>query len=79
MENTKPLSQLSIGESARVCSISASAGLRRRFRDLGLIDGTKVSCALIGGGMSAYLIRGALIAIRQEDAEKIEVSKSEWL
>ena len=74
MRATKPLAQLKAGECARVYSICAASAVRRRFRDLGLIDGTKIKCVLIGsGGMSAYLIRGALIAIRCEDARKIIV------
>ncbi len=70
-----PLTALAAGFSARVCGINASADMNRRFRDIGLIDGTRIKCVLNGGGgMSAYLIRGALIAIRKRDAENIAVS-----
>ncbi len=72
MDAAKTLNLLCEGQSARVRGISACGAVLRRFRDLGLINGTLVKCVLSGnGGMSAYLIRGALIAIRNEDAEKI--------
>lgn len=42
-----------------------------------LIDGTRVECLgkAISGDPAAYLIRGAVIALRSEDAAKIAVSK----
>ena len=47
--------------------------MRRRLRDIGLIEGTKVKCVLKSpaGDPTAYQIRGALIALRSEDAEKV--------
>ncbi len=73
----KPLSHLRSGESAVVLSISpVSRGLdRQRLLDLGLLPGTKVSVALIGpgGDPKAYRIRGALIALRDDQADRILV------
>ena len=73
----KPLSQLRSGESAVVQSISpACRGLdRQRLLDLGLLPGTKVGVELIGAGgdPKAYRIRGALIALREDQAKLILV------
>ena len=45
--------------------------------DMGLIADTKVTCILKSskGDISAYLIRGAVIAIRCEDVREIFVVK----
>lgn len=66
------LNQLKPGEEAVVTGIS---GENRRLRDLGLIEGTKVKCVLKSplGDPAAYKIRGAVIAIRREDAADIKV------
>lgn len=73
----KPLSHLRSGESAVVLSISpACRGLdRQRLLDLGLLPGTKVGVELIGAGgdPKAYRIRGALIALREDQAKLILV------
>ncbi|TET97371.1 MAG: hypothetical protein E3J30_09075 [Anaerolineales bacterium] len=73
----KPLSHLRSGESAVVLSISpVCRGLdRQRLLDLGLLPGTKVGVELIGpgGDPKAYRIRGALIALRDDQADRILV------
>ncbi len=73
----KPLSHLRSGESAVVLLISpACRGLdRQRLFDLGLLPGTKVGVELIGAGgdPKAYRIRGALIALREDQAKHILV------
>ncbi len=70
------LNQLKPGEEAVVTSIS---GENRRLRDLGLIEGTKVKCVLKSplGDPAAYRIRGAVVAIRREDAADIKVEAYE--
>ena len=47
------------------------------MQDIGLIDGTRVECLRKAscGDPVAYLIRGAVIALRNEDAKKIFVTK----
>lgn len=68
---------LSRGQSARVLSLDPGAeeAMRRRFQDLGLIPGTRVEC--LGhsplGDPCAYLIRGAVIALRRSDASGIAI------
>ena len=69
------LSELIKGEKAYVVSIYEKSGISRRLLDIGLIPGTKVECVLVSPAQNpkAYLIRGAVIAIRNEDASAISV------
>lgn len=50
--------------------------MRRRLQDIGLIEGTKVKCLQKSpaGDPVAYLIRGAVIALRSEDSSNILIS-----
>lgn len=59
----------------KVVNINARGELRRRFFDLGIIDGTDIEVLFRSpfGDPTAYMIRGAVIAIRKEDGRKIEV------
>lgn len=67
------LSALPPGESAYVTSIGTGPDMARRLTDLGLIPGTRVTCLIRSpaGDPRAYLIRGALIALRNSDARHI--------
>ena len=67
------LNTLQEGQSARVEQILATGHMRRRLQDIGLIQGTQVQCLQKSpsGDPVAYLIRGAAIALRQEDSGKI--------
>ena len=73
----KTLNNLSVGESCFIDNINIKGSMLRRFIDIGLVKNTYVKC--IGESPSAdpkaYLIRGAVIAIRSEDAEKITVKR----
>ena len=68
------LSEIQLGEKACVVEISKESSITRRLLDIGLIPGTKVECVLISPmkNPKAYMIRGAVIAIRNEDADDIE-------
>jgi len=70
-----PLSQLSLGSTARVESLCSEGRIRRRMLDLGLINGTQVKALQRSpsGDPVAYLIRGAVIALRSEETSKILV------
>lgn len=69
------LSKLAPGQYAYVRRLENPAPMKRRLMDLGLTEHTKVLC--LGRSPfkdpSAYLIRGAVIAIRQADSQKIIV------
>ena len=67
------LNDIAPGESAAVVRLVTPDAMRRRFLDLGLVPGTRVECIgqSPGGDPKAYLIRGAAIAIRSEDAKTV--------
>lgn len=63
------LCDLAPGQAGRVWGLTTSGPMRRRLMELGLVEGTRVSCAFAspGGDPAAYEIRGTLIALRRED------------
>lgn len=73
------LASLDPGQRAVVVGISrACRGLqRRRLMDLGLVPGTEIAAEMrsAGGDPTAYVIRGALIALRKKQAELIHISR----
>lgn len=70
-----PLHRLPIGCSGRVKEIKLRDNARRRMLDLGLIGDTvvKALCLSPSGDPIAYQIRGAVIALRSEEAAKIMI------
>lgn len=73
------LARLEPGEAAAVVSLSPACrgAERRRFLDLGILPGTDITAELRSpsGDPTAYRIRGALIALRREQAELIRVQR----
>ena len=71
------LSALREGESANVTEVNAGPTMDRRLTDLGLVRGTRVTCVLRSpaGDPCAYLIRGALIALRRTDADGVALER----
>ena len=69
------LCDLNLGETAKVSKLCVEGAIRRRVQDIGLIEGTDIKCVLKSplGDPKAYEIRGAVIAIRKDDAEKIYI------
>jgi DtxR family Mn-dependent transcriptional regulator len=74
------LADLRPGESGVVQEIAPACPgpQRRRLLDLGLVPGTLVRAELRGAiaGPVVYEIRGALIALRREQAEMVRVERS---
>ena len=70
------LSSLKVGQKAKVTSLLSEGSMRRRLQDIGLIEGTVVECIQKSpaGDPVAYLIRGALIALRSEDSAKVLIA-----
>ncbi|MBQ2973949.1 MAG: ferrous iron transport protein A [Clostridia bacterium] len=74
---SKPIAMnnIEINATATVRKINAPEGIRRRLMDIGLTENSKIEC--IGkspmGDPSAYLICGAVIAIRASDCADILV------
>ncbi len=77
MYETTTLTALREGEWGYVTEISARPAMARRLTDLGLVRGTRVTCVARSpaGDPCAYLIRGALIALRRGDAEGIRLER----
>lgn len=69
------LYQLPRGTKGTVIALSASGIMRRRLMDLGFVEGTKVTVIRRSplGDPTAYQVRGAVIALRKEEAAKIQV------
>ncbi len=65
------------GETAVVRSLELEGQTRRRFLDLGLVPGTLIEAVMKSplGDPMAYRFRGTVVAIREEDAERIEVER----
>ena len=68
-----PLDELPVGSKGQVIALELSGTMRRRMQDLGLIDKTVVEPIhrSPAGDPTAYLIRGAVIALRRSDAHGI--------
>lgn len=77
MEKICTLSSLREGEDCLVKSLLIDGKMRSRLCDLGLIEGTRVSCLQrsASGDPIAFLIRGAVIALRNEDSSRVIVEK----
>ena len=71
------LSELIPGEEAIIERMLTSGQMRKRLKDLGFTDGTEIECVSVSpsGNPKAYLIRGAVIALRCKDCQKIEIKK----
>ena len=67
------LSQLAPGQRARVLGVTSQGAMPRRLQELGLLAGAWVEC--LGksplGDPAAYRVRGAVIALRQDDARAV--------
>ena len=72
------LYNISPGQEAHVTEILDS-DMKQRFLDLGIVPGTRIRCVCQnrGGNMKAYLIRGAVIAIRKTDCSSVKITKED--
>ena len=71
----KTLLSAEIGHSTIIYSLAASGLSNRRLLDLGMTPGTKVTClyAAPSGDPRAYLVRGTVIALRENDAKNVMI------
>lgn len=74
------LDKVPIGVIATVVSVDTKPSLRQRLYDIGLVTGSviKVVHQSPAGNPRAYLVRGAVIALRNCDAENIVVRVEEY-
>ena len=74
------LSSLELGDRGRVVALSPvlRGPERRRMLDLGVIPGTEVTAEIRspGGDPTGYRVRGAVIALRREQADQIRIERA---
>lgn len=70
------LNDMKPGQKAWIKKLGSTGSMRRRLLDLGLTEHAQIQC--VGGSPSgdpmAFLIRGAVIAIRASDGKDILIS-----
>lgn len=78
MNDYYPLSKISLGETGVIAYVNSDCQLRHRLWDLGFTRGTHVVKLFRSpfGNPTAYLIRGCVIALRNEDAACINIYSS---
>ena len=70
------LSQLPLNKNGKIEKVECDEGIKRRLLDLGLVKGTNIVPILVSpsGDPRAFLVRGTIIAIREEDAKNIKIN-----
>jgi ferrous iron transport protein A len=69
------LRELEMGKKGKVTELRLEGAERRRLLDLGLAIGSEIEAVRKSplGDPVAYRVRGAVVALRKEQAEKVEV------
>lgn len=70
-----PLSRLPVGSVGYLKRLDVGEEMQRRLLDIGLVDGTCVQALQKSplGDPTAYAVRGAVIALREQDTARIWV------
>jgi len=73
MTSSRTLADLHPGESGVVTELHSEGPERHRMMDLGIIPGTTITAEMNSplGDPVAYRVRGALVALRQEQARLV--------
>lgn len=73
------LGELSLGESAVVVNVGGEGQLRKRFLDLGITKGTRVTMARIApfGDPVEIQLRGYRLTLRKSEAAIVEIEPAE--
>lgn len=71
------LSELQVGQTAKILSVDGEGALRRRFLEMGLTPNTSVTVQKIApfGDPIQITLRGYELTLRIDDAKKIQVTK----
>jgi Fe2+ transport system protein FeoA len=71
------LKDLSIGKKSRIMKVGGEKALRRRLLDMGITPGTDITVkkAAPMGDPIELLLRGYVLSLRLEDAEKITIEE----
>jgi Fe2+ transport system protein FeoA len=72
---SQTLDTLAPGESAVVLALHSEGLERRRMLDLGIVPGTVVYAEMRSplGDPIAYRVRGAVVALRREQAQRVQI------
>ncbi len=72
-KSTLFMSELEPGMTGEVLMLRHSGSMMQRLMDLGLIEGSRVTCLgrSLWGDPAAYEICGAVVALRRVDCEQI--------
>ncbi len=76
MSVRKQLGELQRGQGGRIVSLSAASQMTTRLMSMGMLEGSWVEVfheAPFGGDPIAVKVRGALIALRRNEANTISV------
>ncbi len=70
------LNKVPVGEPCIVNKLEMTGLMRRRLQDLGMIPGTRVTPTKKspGHGPTAYKLRESVYALREEDAQNVDVT-----
>ena len=73
------LRDLKVGQSGPVQAVGGEKALRRRFLDMGITPGTAVTVKKVAplGDPIEILLRGYVLSLRLEDAEKITIGEAQ--
>lgn len=73
------LKDLKVGESGRVLAVGGEKALRRRLLDMGITPRTAITVKKTApmGDPIELLLRGYVLSLRLDDAEKIEIESIE--
>lgn len=71
------LSEAPLGEKTTISQILCENEHKRRFLDFGITENTCVTPLFRStrGGLTAYAVRGSVIALRKEDARHILIKR----
>ncbi|RUL88289.1 FeoA family protein [Tautonia sociabilis] len=78
MTTTARLSDLTVGQSARVVAVDATGDAGVRAMEMGLIPGTEVTLVAVAplGDPLVFELRGYRLSLRKAEAAGVEVSVS---
>lgn len=77
MKEFTSLDEILLDETAIIEDVRCVGNIKRRLLDLGFIKGTKITPVLVSPSKDprAFFIRGMTIAIREEEARQVLVSR----
>ncbi len=77
--NMVTLAEIDNNKKYTITNISCEKATKERLGDMGIIEGSEISCVHIGYGGSprAFMVKGMMVAIRTADCSLISVKEVE--